>query len=923
MHRVSQHMGAILLAGVYALSGLLWIFYSDQYFAKLADDAYELTNYQTYKGWGYIAVTTLIVYCLIRLAQIHQTRLQDKSKSIDAIQDTLSEASRVIIKTRDMAELFQELCQIAIDKGGYQLAWIGRTDEARQRIDIVATAGGDASLARKLELELNPVNSPPSPIIAALLQGCLFRCDDFKKESCDVDWRKSAIDLGYRSLLALPVNVSGELRAALTLYSSKPHAFDDVETQFLETMATDLGMAISHAEDEQRWILALEGAGHGVWDANLQTRKTFYSRLWKENLGYADHEIGNDMTEWVSRIHPDDLSACLGKVEKLETKQSKTFQGEYRLRCKDGTYRWIRAQGTVFSYTSDGRPARVVGTDTDITDAKSRERIFFEAQKVARVGSYTYDARNDLWTSTDILDEIFGIDQNYLRGAEGWLSIVRPDQRESMRAYLHDVLHRHQIFDRDYPIIRMGDGVERWVHGLGEVEVDEQGAPLRMLGTIQDITERRKNNLMLRGRLELSQLAQQGKVEELLRATLDMAEDLTGSKIGFFHFVNEDHENLTLQAWSSNTLAHMCKAEGQGAHYPVSQAGVWADCVKTKAPIIHNDYASLPNKRGMPEGHAKVERELTVPVVRQGRVVAIAGVGNKLTDYSQSDAAIVQEMAGFVMDLVSNIEAEKSLRQSEAQLRKTTENLQAAVDNLTQLNTELERFAFIASHDLQEPLRNITTYTQLIDRKYRDKIGPEGKEYFDLVVGGAKRMYALINDLLTYSRTAVTTHPPHLISSAQACRAAIENLYSAIKECAADLEIGDLPSVVADEVQMMQLFQNLIANAIKFRHPSRTVKISVAAKQTDEFLEFSVADNGIGFNPEEQDVFELFRRVHANRGYPGTGVGLAICKRIVLRNGGRIWAESQLGKGSVFRFTLPLTQNTGLSVPKSVSEATV
>lgn len=903
MRNKPQQVEAILLAGVYALAGVLWIFYSDQYSIRHAEDAYELTQFQTYKGWAYIGVTTFLVYALIRVVQLHQNRSREKSQRLERVQMVLSDVSHAIIRSPEIASLLKSVCQIGIKAGGYSMVWIGRVNEPRDKLVVLETAGAGDALFN--DLDLTCAKDCQCPVTAALIRGERFFCANIQTTDCEADWCRAAVKQGFGSVLVLPIQIYGELGGAIAFCANESDAFAPLEIQFLETLAADLGRTITHAEDERRWILALEGAGHCVWDATPAANKVFYSRRWKERLGYGEDEIGTDMSEWTSRIHPDDAAQCREQIDRLDSNESQTFSAEYRLRCKDGTYKWIQAQGMVFARDTAGKPLRIVGTDIDITDKKNRERAFFDAQRVARIGSYIYDVRFDAWTSTQIMDEILGVEVAGRKNAESWLALVRPDSREDMRAYLHDVLHNTRSFDKDYPIIRQRDGIERWVHGLGEVELDEQGAPLRMVGTIQDITDRRRSQLILHGRLKLSQLAQEGQTEELLQAALDMAEEATGSHIGFFHFVDTDQENLHLQAWSSNTRAHMCKADGSERHYPVSKAGIWADCLRNRIPVIHNDYAKALNRKGLPEGHAEILRELTVPVIRQGVVVAIAGIGNKFTPYTEGDVAVVQELAGFVMDLVSNIEAERSLRQSEAKLRKTSETLQAAVDNLTQLNTELERFAFIASHDLQEPLRNITTYTQLIDKKFRDRIGPEGKEYFDLVVGGAKRMYALINDLLTYSRTGTSIRPAHLISSSQSCRSAIENLYSAIKECGVEIKVEDLPSVVADEVQMMQLFQNLISNAIKFRHPARPIQIEVRAKRVGDFWEFTVADNGIGFDPKEQDVFELFRRVHANRGYPGTGVGLAICKRIVLRNGGRIWAESALGKGSVFTFTLP------------------
>ena len=176
-----------------------------------------------------------------------------------------------------------------------------------------------------------------------------------------------------------------------------------------------------------------------------------------------------------------------------------------------------------------------------------------------------------------------------------------------------------------------------------------------------EIAERKRSEALLRARLSLMQLGLAGSLDELLQAALDAAEEVSGSRIGFFHFVDADQERLSLQAWSSNTLKRMCTAEGKGQHYPVSEAGVWTDCVRTREPVIHNDYAGLAHKKGMPEGHATVVRELVVPIVRDGKVVQILGVGNKAVDYVQADVEAVQMIASMAQDIVERSHGDRLL----------------------------------------------------------------------------------------------------------------------------------------------------------------------------------------------------------------------------------------------------------------------
>jgi PAS domain S-box-containing protein len=210
-----------------------------------------------------------------------------------------------------------------------------------------------------------------------------------------------------------------------------------------------------------------------------------------------------------------------------------------------------------------------------------------------------------------------------------------------------------------------------------EIPIDDSGAPVRspdgavhgVVLVFRDFTAKQRAESLLRTRLRLSELVQHADIDELIRTALDEAEALTGSCIGYFHLVDADQENLTLQAWSTNTLGKMCRAEGKGQHYPICQAGVWMDCFHARQPVIHNDYDSLAHKKGLPKGHAPVVRDLGVPVLRGDRVVAIIGVGNKATDYTQDDVGVLQALAIPVMDLVGYKQAEEALRRSERRYR--------------------------------------------------------------------------------------------------------------------------------------------------------------------------------------------------------------------------------------------------------------
>ena len=222
-------------------------------------------------------------------------------------------------------------------------------------------------------------------------------------------------------------------------------------------------------------------------------------------------------------------------------------------------------------------------------------------------------------------------------------------------------------------------------------------------------------------------------------------------------------------------------------------------------------------------------------------------------------------------------------------------------------NDALQRVAYIASHDLQEPLRTIVSFNQLMLRRYGSALDDTAREYLSYSEQSGRRMQHLVNDLLQYARTIehAAEVPLHAVSAGECLRGALRTLEPAIREAGAIVESEELPDVLADRVQFEQVFQNLIANAVKYRHPDRTLVIRISARRSGSRWEFSVADNGIGFDAEySQTIFEAFRRLHGTD-VPGSGVGLAICKTVVESFGGEIWAESQNGSGATFSFTVP------------------
>jgi signal transduction histidine kinase len=260
----------------------------------------------------------------------------------------------------------------------------------------------------------------------------------------------------------------------------------------------------------------------------------------------------------------------------------------------------------------------------------------------------------------------------------------------------------------------------------------------------------------------------------------------------------------------------------------------------------------------------------------------------------------------LVRQRTTELEAANAQLQTEiAERQLADDNLRRTAEELARSNRDLEQFAYVASHDLQEPLRAVSGYIQLLQQRYADKLDEKASQYIDGAVDGAARMQKLITDLLTYSRVDTRGRNLEWTELSKVLNATLENLKVGIREANAKITLDPLPRLKVDPTQIAQLFQNLIGNAIKFRS-EQAPEIHVGAKKCQDSWLFSVRDNGIGIDPQYTErIFMIFQRLHTRRKYPGTGIGLALCKKIIERHGGKIWVESCPETGSAFCFTLP------------------
>jgi signal transduction histidine kinase len=322
-------------------------------------------------------------------------------------------------------------------------------------------------------------------------------------------------------------------------------------------------------------------------------------------------------------------------------------------------------------------------------------------------------------------------------------------------------------------------------------------------------------------------------------------------------------------------------------------------------------------------------RIYAVPVKAKGEIIGSINIGygdpphdsqalREMAEKNHLDAEqLIEAARGYRSRPLFMVEAAKSRLRTSAQLigviveKHFAElELERRAQDLSRSNKELEQFAYVASHDLKEPLRMVSSYMSLLEKRYKGALDEEAMEYIGFAVDGAQRMNDLVDGLLTYSRIDRSTNPFELVDMEEVFQIVHTNLEVSIRDSGARLMHDDLPRVMGDRRQMIQLFQNLISNAVKF-HDGSAPEVNVSALAVGNDWRISVRDNGIGISPEQSErIFQMFRRLHTRDEYPGNGMGLAISKKIVERHGGRIWVESEPGKGANFLFTLPVSRNT-------------
>jgi len=386
--------------------------------------------------------------------------------------------------------------------------------------------------------------------------------------------------------------------------------------------------------------------------------------------------------------------------------------------------------------------------------------------------------------------------------------------------------------------------------------------------------------------------------KELSDYALEECVKLTQSEVGYFHFFDSNENTIQLVNWSKKTL-EICTAE-KNLHYPLESAGIWADCVRIKKPVIHNDYQNLETKKGYPKGHFPLKRHMSTPVFDGDKIVAIAGIGNKKNPYNESDT---RQLVLFMNNLWRIIKQ----RRSEEEIKKSNELL-------LNKSEEMEDFVNTLSHDLKSPLTSILGFISLINAEFSEDLPENLGHYLERVEKNVIHMRDIITDILEYSRINKIKEEKQVCSLNEILDDAANTFQPRLLSLEISINIQDnFPEVFVVKKRFIQVFENLLDNAIKYMgngKKSKQISIGFEFEETKrKFVTVYIQDTGIGIPSDYfPKLFQLFFRIPSilSEKVSGSGIGLANVKKIVETHGGTIWLESEVGIGSTFYLDIPL-----------------
>ena len=614
-------------------------------------------------------------------------------------------------------------------------------------------------------------------------------------------------------------------------------------------------------DEKERLANVLDGTNAGTWELNIETGETVYNERWASIAGFTLQELEPiNLNTWRNLVHPDDLKKSDEKLHACFENIENFYDCECRLKHKDGHYVWVLDRGKVISRTEDGKPLLISGTQTDISAIKNAEQAVKEKQALLEtilnsidVGIVACNAKGELTIFNKATQNMHGLHVEALP-AKQWVEhydLFEADGHKMLfqeKVPLYQVLKNGIVTTKQISIVSQ-NGKNRVVKCSGSQIKDDNGIVYGAVVAMHDVTEQNKFEELL--------AFNEKRFRGIFNAThqlmwfLDMEGNLVETNDTALKFAGVKPENVIGKKFWDGPWWYHSKAEQ----------------LKLKTAFMN-------------ACNGKFVQYETTHINVKGKKITVLFNLKPLFDDDGNVIAIIPE-------------------------GRPIQDIADARKRLHEKNEELQQFAALASHDLKEPLRMVKSFMQLLKKNYASQLDEKANKYIDFAVDGAERMNSFIKDLLAYSNTGSEEIPKEKVNIQELINEIVALQKSVLNEKHAVILYENLPTVVAHKTPLALVIQNLINNAVKYQITNSIPTVTITAEDKKDYWQFAVKDNGIGI--EEQyliKIFDLFKRLHVNGEYSGTGMGLATCKKIVQQHGGNIWASSIVGEGSTFYFTV-------------------
>jgi PAS domain S-box-containing protein len=799
-------------------------------------------------------------------------RDHDELLQLNRTLNARSKSSKAMMHAHNELQYLNEVCRIITEDCGHLMVWIGYArDDERKTVEPMAYYGFDKGYIEQMNITWDDNERGRGPTGTSIRTGKPYVCRDMITDPDFLPWREAAIQRGFKSSLVLPLIIEGKTLGSISIYSKRKDSFSGEEVRLLNDLANDLAYGISNirlAEFERK---ASE---------TIRKSEEKYRLLFEEMTeGFALHEIllddtGNPFDYRFLTINP--------AFEKLTGLKARDVVGRTMREVLPGNESvWLERYGRV----------ALTGENVQFENYSSELKRYYRVNAFCPEKGFFAVIFENI-TSRVLAEKELSHTKNYLENLINYSNapIIVWDVETKIRLFNHAFEH---------------------LTGYSSAEVE--GKLLEMLfpeSSLETNQEKIQNALTSNlETIEIPILTKRGEVRIILWNSANIYDNESKAIISTIAQGNDITERIKAEQ-EVREAKHKLDLTLENA-----SIGTWAWDITSDSFDMDERVGKMVGLNGIEKyTYENFERCIFEEDITHFR----RAIRNSLQENIPFDTIFrVRKAGGHFIYLNAKARIEKNnLGESDKMAgvciditdmkKRTDQTLFKLNEDLLRSNKELEQFAYVASHDLQEPLRMISSFTQLLAKRYKDQLDEEAHEFINFAVDGALRMQTLINDLLEYSRVNTRGKNPVPVNMQEVMAQTIHNLGIKIKEKKALITHDNLPVIKADGNQMTQLMQNLIDNAIKFSDTQPVIHVS--GKEEQGQYVFKIEDNGIGIEPQYFDrIFQIFQRLHLRDSYGGTGIGLAICKRIVERHGGKIWVETRNGEGTTFTFTIKKT----------------